>query len=289
MKYALLLAATILMTTGCAGMKDLRGPALSGVQELPVDRVREGRKLLAAMMEAHGGKQRWKSLRTAVVDMRDDWPNPVTRWAASPWADNDSKMRVSMRLGRDLYRLDFLEGQLAGSAWGIQQWVTYQVNSDNELRFGKDRDVWFWVPTMGYFFEAPFRLADGEYIASMGEAKAGGKTYDRVFITWGSVEPDAKIDQYVAWISRETGLLTYLEYTVRDVTASFYGCMHYSKYHEVDGIQVARSMMTVDGPGSTSNSLHEIKVDAVDFGVTLPDVLLLPDPKRRATKSDEGG
>ena len=114
------------------------------------------------MMQALGGLDTWMDHGTMVVDLRDDWPNPFISWVASPWPTNAAKLRVASRFGKDQWRIDFLEGHLEGTSWGGQHWATYAVDRKNQVTFAPDADIWFWVPTTSYFFEAPFELAKAD-------------------------------------------------------------------------------------------------------------------------------
>ena len=244
--------------------------------------------MLEELPEAHGGLERWRSHRTARVVLRDRWPGWAMRTFAMPWPSSGARVEQTMLLGEDTSRLEFLDGELEGTVWGIQQWVTYTVPVGEQTpRFEADETIWFWLPTTQYFFEAPFRLREGQEVAWAGERTHAGQVYDLVYITWGGLGPQRDVDQYVAWIAQETGRLRYLEYTVRDMARFVTGAVHYEGYHEIDGIWVPRRIRVapVEDP---EDVLHEMIFEEVDFGVDAPEGELIPDPSRRARKSAQG-
>ncbi len=271
-----------LMTLVSACTADLRPDAIreNGIKSNSEER---GRKLLRELPEAHGGLAAWRDHGNARVVLRDEWPSWVTRTAAMPWFENNQLLEVTIRLGQDDGRVRFAEAPNKDLEWGLQDWTTYTVSPDGELRFEDDETIRFWVPTVGYFFEAPFRLWEADVVSWIGEEKVDGRTYDKVFLSWGKAEPQATIDQYVAWIDRETGRLGFLAYTVRDIMQSVEGFMRYTNYEQIDGIWVARTMAVVDGT-DTMEGLHRMEVESVKFGVELPPNYFVPDPTKSRSK-----
>lgn len=277
------LLIVIALAVGCTA--DLRPDEMrqSGIKESSEER---GARLIERLPEAHGGLERWRNHGTARVVLRDWWPSWLMRTAAMPWFENGQLLELTTRLGSDDARIEFLEEPNEGLQWGIQNWATYTVDPDGELIFESDDTITFWVPTVTYFFEAPFRLHEADVVSWIGQEEADGTTYDKVFLSWGTAEPQDKIDQYVAWIDRETGRLGYLAYTVRDMMSNLEGFMKYTDYIEVDGIWVARTMAVVDSTEST-DGLHRMDVESVEFGVERPTSFFYPDPSRTERKHDD--
>jgi hypothetical protein len=255
----------------------MRGEGTSAVH------AERGRKLVDQLPAAHGGLDTWRSHRTARVRLRDSWPGWMMRTAAMPWFENEQMLELTTLLGTDEARIEFAEPPNEGLMWGIQDWATYTVEPGGAPVFEQDDDVKFWVPTVSYFFEAPFRLHEADVVSYVGNETVDGVVYDKVFLSWGQAEPQENIDQYVAWIARDTGRLGFLAYTVRDMMQNIEGFMRYTDYEQVHGIWVAKTMAVVDDTESL-DGLHRMDVESVEFGVDRPRTFFYPDPGRKGAK-----
>ena len=278
----LLLLAVLVSSVGFGCTADLRPDEIrdGGISAGRADR---GRAIIDGLAEAHGGLERWRELGTARVVLRDTWPSWVTRTAAMPWFEDGQLLELTTRLGTDDGRIQFLEAPNEGLYWGIQDWATYVVEPGSKPTFGDDDTIKFWVPTVSYFFEAPFRLHEADVVAYAGEETVDGVVYDKVFLSWGKAAPQEDTDQYVAWVSRDTGRLGFLAYTVRDMMDNIEGFMRYTDYEEVEGIWVAKTMAVVDST-DTMDGLHRMDVESVELGVDLPNSYFYPDPDRAGSK-----
>ncbi len=251
-------------------LSDIRPPELID-EGLTAQREQHGRELLTRLEDAHGGYSAWSAQQSAVVELRDHWPGMLMRTLAMPWSESGLLMRGVMLRGSDASRLELLEGEHAGTAWGIQNWMTYRASAGAEPVFEDDDTIRFWLPTLQYFFEAPFRLREGGVVADAGPGTVAGVTYQRVFVSWRGAEPKPRIDQYLAWIDPDSGRLEYLQYTVRDMMPSMVGCMHYRDYRQVEDLWIAMTMAVVEDPGGP-DTLHRLELEDVRFEDVQRDV-----------------
>lgn len=281
-----LLILIALILSGCT-LRDIRPEPISETSTLPSERVEKGRALLAASLEAHGGLETWKNHRTVRVTLTDKWPGALTRAAVMPWPENGTTLQQDILIGTENSRLTFVDGDWKGRAWGIQNWATYSVEPGEEPTLGEDKDIWFWLPTVQYFFEAAFRLHEGQYVAYAGTRELHGKTYDLVYITWGSVEPSREIDQYVAWIEQDTKRLGILQYTVRDFGKRIQGAAHYEDYKQVQGLLVPGRIRIAELE-DREKVLHMMDITSIEYGVDLPSDYFIPWPETSASKGDKG-
>ncbi|MDP3936798.1 MAG: hypothetical protein Q8R92_01525 [Deltaproteobacteria bacterium] len=272
----------VLMSIGC-GFSDIRTERVKA--GLTQEDASRGRAILEAAMEKSGGIAAWKAHRTAEATMRDDWPSMFMRPFFMPWPENKAPIRFQFLLGTNASRLEFLEGSRQGEIWGIQNWSTYEQRAGEPSRFEKNADAQFFLPTFQWFFEAPFRLPYADIVTYAGEGSAAGRVYDLVFATWNKPEPQEKIDQYLVWVNQETGLIDFLQYTVRDMMRFARGTMQFTDYRDVQGIKVAFNQTVVleDEPDGT-RILHQVILSDVNFGVDIPRGAFYPDPAVRAAK-----
>lgn len=241
----------------------------------------EGRAWLAKSAAAHGGLDRWRTLRDGRFVLTDTWHGLMGMM--QPWPEDGQRLELALLNGRDNGRLTHLGGPSDGLVWGIQNWVTWQQPKGGEPVYAPDDDVKFWVPTISYFVELPFRLPEAEIAVYAGDETIFGRPHARVYVTWGTAEPQDEIDQYVVYIDRETHLVGTVFYTVRDMMSGVTGAMRYEDYRDVDGLKVAFKMTSTETP-TASTVIHRMVIEEGRFGVGKPDAYYVPDPKRTAQK-----
>ncbi len=201
---------------------------------------------------------------------------------AMPWPESGQRVRLSWQVGTDNARLEFIGGERAGEVWGIQNWVTYTAR-EGALQFKPDKDIAFWLPTMQYFLEAPFRLTSADVLFYAGDATARGQHYDLVFASWGTQEPQSDVDQYVLWINRSTGQLDFLQYTVRDMFPFVTGIMHYGDFKEAGGLVLPHRLTAVKGL-ETEDFVHEMRVASFESVAVADPRVFIPEPSKVGKK-----
>ena len=246
----------------------------------------EGRVWLDRAATGHGGVERWRAQGTMSVVLRDRWPGFLMRTLGMPWAQNGQRMRLDANLGSDNSRLVFLGGPDDSTVWGIQHWVTWRQSAGADtIEWADDDDIRFWLPTIQYFIETPFRLLEADVVGWAGEREIAGQPFVGVYATWGDAEPQADVDQYLVWIHRDMHLIGWLEYTVRDKMRGIHGVMRMGRYKQVQGIKVPFELAVVDALGDLDDDgMHTFEVESVEFGARFPKGHIVPDPTRRRAK-----
>lgn len=260
---------------------DIRPSSVRG----PIDPAAEteAKRLLGLLATRYGGLEQYQKLLVTQVEYTDTWASSLMRRVGSPWYEGE-RLRLTFANGTDNSRLDFLTGPRAGSSWGIQQWQTYEVR-DGQRSFRASKDSKFWLPTVEYFLEMPFRVSEAGIVAHAGQRTLGEHSYDLIYVTWGRAGPQRHVDQYVLWVRRVDTVLEFAEYTVRDIAPFMVGCIHYEDLRQVSGITIPHRLTLGDCPGK-SGLLHRQSVESVQFVPHLPTSELVPEPARRAAKND---
>ncbi|MDA8020992.1 MAG: hypothetical protein MPN21_26440 [Thermoanaerobaculia bacterium] len=282
------------------GLADLRPEGLDVTAPQVAER---GRALLRAAWERHGGAA-WKEHATLQMTGTDFWREPGP-W----WPQQNQDVRLLQLLGTFTSRATLLDGPGAGSVWGLQSWRPYKVSADDSRPTFLDTDlaIEFYLTSLHYFNELPFRLMDAPIVADLGPEELHGLTYDRVFVTWNAPQPTTDADHYVVWIERFRGLITKTHYTVRDAAtmpfvpdeqrpmmrAGAAGTIHFSDFRTVDGVELPfRHVVTMFGPheagpdpGESPAWVHIFEAREAAFdGEPAPSLLpdpTLPDPADR--------
>jgi len=285
-----LLVAVAAVWLATAGYADLRTEPILR-RGLDPKLVARGRRLLDMAARAHGLEafRRHDTFESVATDSwRSDGP-----W----WPENPQRFRAQRRLGTFTSRVELIGGPGAGEIWGIQSWAAYKAKGGAPPRFAPDRAIEFYLPTLQYFDELPFRMLDAPIALDAGEGRYLGSSYDRVFVTWGSPEPHAEHDQYVLWIDPDTRLIAAVRYTLRDAVPMSTpllrpvmkvfaaGTIHFRDYRRVDGVMVAfEQTVTLAPPEDTRLPLtrsffHRLVVERARFDGFDP-ALLVVDPAR---------
>ena len=272
------------------GLADLRGEDFRDTEA----RRAQGRELLDAAVERQGGAA-WSEHTTLSLTAVDRFREPGP-W----WPQKDQRGEYLLALGTFTSNVELLDGPATGALWGIQSWRPYRAAStDAPIEFlDQDLPIEFYLPTLHYFNELPFRLATAPIVVDLGSETLHGIAYDRVIITWGQTAPSDEVDQYVAWIDRRSGLITKVHYTVREVAglpfipeeqkpivrAGAVGTIHFDDFRRVDGVLLPfRHVVTQFGPAQSGADpsegegwVHVFEIERASFDAR-PVTDLLPD------------
>ena len=263
---ALLVAIVLPTLVGCS-MADVRtAPLRDAAPESEL--IDKGRSLLQRVADTHG-LAIWRTYTTQEVIMTDAWQ------AASWWPESEQKISLKTLPGTFTGKVTFLEGSSAGTEWGIQSWRAYRRDPTGRLSFEPAQEEptaqTFYLPSLQYFNELPFRLLKATHIAYAGEREYRGKIYDLIFASWGSFEPNPDHDQYLLWIDRSTMLVAMCQYTLRDAAPAFTGTIHFEDYRDLNGVQFPfKQTVILPAPENTLYPLdeyffHQSRVESVSF------------------------
>ena len=277
------------------GLSDLRPDEVLAPDPEAFDR---GRQLLEAAVERQGGGA-WSHHRTLELTGLDRWSEPGP-W----WPHQNQRLRMKEVLGSFTSSVEFLDGPATGGVWGLQSWRPYHRDKDGAaavfLETGDPHalPMRFYLPSLHYFNELPFRLLEAPVAIAAGERTLGEKTFDLVYVAWQEGGPVETSDQYVVWIARDTGRIEKAHYTVREaasfpsfpedqramVRAGSAGTVHYSNFREIEGVWFPfLHVVTMFGPEQAPNPpasgfVHALEVESVAFD-TFPPEQLSPNPE----------
>ena len=97
-------------------------------------------------------------------------------------------------------------------------------------------------------------------------------------MTWGSLELNRELDQYIIYINKESGLIDRIEYTIRDMGGFATGATNFIDYQLVDGVMVPFQLeAAVIMPGGLEQVMHRVTLESAGWNTITPD-LLLPSP-----------
>ncbi|MEQ9500610.1 MAG: hypothetical protein RIT81_27315 [Deltaproteobacteria bacterium] len=231
------------------------------------ERAKRGRALLEALAERHGRDVLAEHQRLE-LSLVDTWGG-VMGSMFNPFAESTQTMDVALATRAWTASFRLTDGPDAGTEWGMKDLEIYRRPPGGAIESPPAEDLdpmmsaKFLVPTLRYVVVLPVEIGNAELIAALEPITEGGRTFDRVFVTWGDVAAHAEDDQYILWIDQASGRLDRVEYTVREMMRSAQGLARYEAYHETNGVLVpARVTLQAVLPGGSKARLHELDMNS---------------------------
>ena len=177
---------------------------------------------IAKVFNAHGGIDRWNTMKTLSFTMDKPSGKEVTT--------TDLKSRAE-RIETPTYVLGFDGNEL---------WVqdkeghTYEGNAK------------FYKGLMMYFYAMPFIVGDDGIIYEDAEPLMfEGKTYPGILISYESGVGESPDDQYIIYYDEETGQMQWLAYTVtfgKDEKSKEFHFIRYNNWETINGLVLPKSV-----------------------------------------------
>lgn len=227
----------------------------------------KGRVLLNSVL-AEIGMKKLEACNSYTVMFSDEFLN-FTGAFANPYKDKFNQFELSYAPGTMNGAMTFLNGKEKGRHYGFNNGETYEVADGYRTRGdSKDKRTKFWLPTYQYFIEFPWRILEADKISYAGEQTYNEKEYDLVLASWNQFEPQRKLDQYLIWVSKETGRIEILQYTIRDYYGFIKGVTFMEDYKTFGGIQFPTSMR-VKTRLNQKKLMHHMRIDSVAFNMAI--------------------
>lgn len=237
----------------------------------PAD-VTKGRAIVKKAFEAHGGLERWKSFGSVSATVQDDWrPAPApAKWMFMEYDGEGDivKMKLDAIVGRfGNSRIEFLNGPEKGEIWGVVDAKRFYLKLPSEgsaPQFQTAESKQFLLQNIEFFPGVPFYLQSADQVAFIDEVLFDGRPHDRVLMSWHTFEPQSDLDQYIVWFDRETGLISQLQFTVRDAANWAVGVYYIDRYETIQGLVVPTKFsarFSADDP----DPIHQYTYEDVRF------------------------
>lgn len=216
-------------------------------------------EVLEAAFDAHGGIERWQSMRTLQFDL--DRREKTERQLI------DLKTR-KVFIKHPEYKVGFD---------GDQVWV-----SPAKVAFGNGSARFYHNLTF-YFFAMPFVVGDdGTNYEVLPQQTINGKTYDAVSVTYGSNVGDSPEDEYILHFDTATHQLELLLYTVTYFSGEKgdkYNALFYDDWQNSNGFIVPNSYKGYEfSNDSLGNQRYVRSFRNVQLDMTVPDSTLFLKP-----------
>jgi len=233
----------------------------------------KGKEILQKAYVAHGSENLEKH-ETYQFTATDDWKGMMGT-IGKIWEDKNSQLTLKYVPGTFDGQVHFNSGEDSGKIVGLQSWKYYEIDKCDKPNFDRkyNKKAVFGLAAFQYFTELVGRMNNAEIIRYGSEKVFNGNIYDLVYVTWKSEKKDKEVDQYILYINKETSMLDYAIYTLRDNylsmpgTAMMYGSIGYSDYKNIDGFMVpfTQSLFTFKPEKNNNKYLHQLKLSTFTF------------------------
>ena len=258
-----------LLMQGC--MADIR-TKLVKKEGITQTNEEKGKSLLKKAWKKHGYAN-LHNHQTYSFEGADIWKGMMGRMG-KPWPEAKSTIAFKYAVGTFDSQAHFKDGKREGVIAGLQSWNYYEKEVGKGIEFKEmNKRIRFGLSAYHYFFEMLDRLERAPIISYAGEKKFNDTNYDLIFATWDKPEPHMKNDQYMLWINRNTGMLEYAEYTLRESYLkipgykAFYGSIKYDDFRNVDGVMIPHQQTVfLNSPSKKDKKhLHRLNVKNFEF------------------------
>ena len=266
----LLLSAILLQ--GC--MYDLRSKTIKK-EGITIENTAKGEKILDRAWKKQG-YDKLKDHSVYSFHGSDTWKGMLGKMGKI-WPEMKAEMEFKYQIGTFDGQVTFVDGKQSGDVAGLQNWNYYEI-SNNETVFKdkdkkKNRRKVFGIAAFQYFTEMISRIKNAPIISYAGEKEFRGQQYDLVFCTWGTDKPHIEHDQYLAWINKETGLMDFTQYTIRDTYLKppgykmIGGAIEFADFKNIDGIMIPHEHLVypIKLQKKTKKNLHRLIISGFKF------------------------
>jgi len=210
----ILVLAVVMVSHSCKTV-DLR---TDYVKEQPTQTAEEKGKQLLADAAKKMGYDKLANTEvyetTANFDWKGLWPlMPMNALPGNLNKDIQFKFATNSFDGQ----VKYLEGRKKGLVQGLQSWEGYKIKRNNGELKQHEHDRYIWgLATYHYLAEAPLTMKDAEIVRYAGEKEFDGKTYETVYVTWGTEAPNKQYDRFLVYVNKDTGFIDMAELTIGD-------------------------------------------------------------------------
>jgi hypothetical protein len=248
----------VLLLSGCA-IADLR--VGHGQGDFSTVDQHKGRDILKEVA-AQGGYIPENNYNSLDVTLVDHWHLTLLRWL-TPLRSNHQKVHFTFGLKNIDVTMAYVDGPGVGNTLGIKEGHTFK-NINGRVITKNFSNVELYCLHIRRYFLWPYVLAKMPVVAYLGESDLNNQSYDLVFTGLSSNKANAREDQYILWVNRQTKEVDYVEFTLRNILTSYRGAIAYKDYRDAGGVRFAYDI-TVLNHLNAPGYLHHLMVQSIEL------------------------
>lgn len=196
------------------------------------------------------------------IKARDIWSSSLLR-QFTPLPSNDERLEFVWRPGEPDVRAEFLGGERRGEFIGVRDGRAYSI-VDGREELNDAAGVRVYLESARLYMEAPCSLATLGEARIAGEREINGERYDLVFVSSAVSELSQEKDQYLAWIAKNNAQLLMIQFTYRELYASYSGALMYSELKPLGPAPYFTQIDVTDGPDD-AQPVHALILEDARF------------------------
>lgn len=196
------------------------------------------------------------------IKARDIWTSSLLR-RFTPLPSNDERLEFVWRPGEPDVRAEFLGGERQGEFIGVRDGRAYSI-VDGREELDDAAGVRVYLESARLYMEAPCSLATLGESRLAGEREINGERYNLVFVSSAVNELSSEKDQYLAWIAKNNAQLSMIQFTYRELYASYAGALHYSELKPLGPAAYFSRIAVTDGPDD-AEPVHVLVLEDARF------------------------
>lgn len=278
MKKLSVLIIAIVLITACSPVdirpKDTR---------YEFDSLPNGQSTIENVINKAGGLVEWRNIGIVSFKITDEWFTK-TYLTGSPW--REKKLEAIIDWAPINQANTRLINENTKVNYGVQSGRTYTIDGDAVKQTNKELQD-FYISTVRYLIEMPFRAYDAEVKKFVGEVQINGKQYYQVFYSWGGTKPDKEVDQFILYINNVTAEVEYATFTVRGSSKKSYTSVRFSQFNTYDRFRIPNKIdfyFNQKLPGEKISRTITIKHGSV--GVSRKKGYLTPLPEEATSEKE---
>jgi hypothetical protein len=270
--HAVLLLTAILIQS--CGIYDLRTKSIKN-EGITTENANKGKEILERAWKKQG-YDKLSDHKVYAYHGSDTWKGALGKMGQI-WPDMKAEMDFKYQIGTFDGQVTFVDGKQSGDIAGLQNWNYYEISKNDTLFKDEDhrqnRRMVFGIAAFQYFTEMVDRIRNAPIISYAGQDEMRGQAYDLVFCTWGSPEPHMAHDQYMAWINKNTGMMDFTQYTLRESYLKppgykmIGGGVEFTDFREIGGTMIPHEQLVyaIKLKKNPKRNLHRLIISDFEF------------------------
>jgi hypothetical protein len=180
----------------------------------------------------------------------------------TPLTDNRQKFEGRLALFHQGVEFTYLNGDKKGRIIGFDG-QPYEITGNGKEYKDSSSISLYLGPLKSYFEWHQTLLRKGEH-KLLGRKVMNNKPYKVIYVTEGQTSKLEDYDQYLVYVSAETHLVEFIEFTMWDLMTSYTGVVHYRDYQPVQGVLMPYWIAIGDEIANPSFN-HYFEVSSIRF------------------------